>query len=87
MSKPKGFFKRPPGPLVGLWSWKHLNLWKTWRMVTSKRVRGFYEAFPSLVPLGSEFPEIELATTDGGTFNSKDLLGKKHFVLFTGAIT
>lgn len=87
MAKPRGFFKRPPGPRAGMWSWRYLNLWKTVRLVTSKRVRGFYHAFPSTVELGSEFPEIELATTDGNTINTRDLRGKNHFVLFTGAIT
>jgi len=87
MTKPKGFFKRPPGPLVGMWSWKYLNPWKTLRMITSKRVRGFYEAFPTGVALASDFPEIELATTDGDVVNTRDWLGEKHFVLFTGAIT
>ena len=87
MTKPKGYFKRPPGPLAGMWSWKYLNTWKTFRMITSERVRGFYEAFPSAVPVGSEFPDIELSTTKGGTVNTGDLRGNKHFVLFTGAIT
>ena len=87
MTKPKGFFKRPPGPLAGMWSWKYLNTWKTMRMITSARVRGFYEAFPTAVPVGSEFPEIELTTTQGSTVNTRDFLGDKHFVLFTGAIT
>ena len=87
MTKPKGFFKRPPGPLAGLWSWRDLNLWKTFRMVTSARVRGYYEAFPSTVPLGSEFPDIQLVTTDGATINTRDFTGTKHVVLFVGAIT
>jgi hypothetical protein len=87
MAKPKGFFKRPPGPQAGMWSWKYLNIWKTVRMITSERVRGFYESFPSVVPLGSEFPEIILTTTDGATFNTRELVGRKHLVLFTGAIT
>jgi len=87
MTKPKGFFKRPPGPLAGMWSWKYLNVWKTIRMITSKPVRGLYEAFPSAVPVGSEFPDIELTTTGGAIFRSAELKGKKHLVLFTGAIT
>ncbi len=87
MAKPKGFFKRPPGPQAGMWSWKHLNIWKTFRMITSERVRGFYENFPSAVPIGSAFPETVLTTTDGSTFNTRDLVGHKHLVLFTGAIT
>jgi hypothetical protein len=87
MAKPKGFFKRPPGPLGGMWSWKHLDLVKTWKMISTKRVRGFYMDFPDAVPVGSDFPEIELETTDGRTVNTKEFLGDKHFVLFTGAIT
>jgi peroxiredoxin len=56
-------------------------------MVTSARVRGYYEAFPSTVPLGSEFPDIQLVTTDGATINTRDFTGTKHVVLFVGAIT
>ncbi|MGI9604695.1 MAG: hypothetical protein ACR2P0_01020 [Acidimicrobiales bacterium] len=87
MVKPRGYFKRPPGPLAGLWSWKYLDIPKTMRMITTKRVRGFYENFPDGVPRWSDFPEIELETTAGTTVNTKELLGRKHFVLFTGAIT
>ncbi len=87
MAKPKGFFKRPPGPQGGLWSWRYLNWFKTFKMVNSRRVRGFYERFPHVVPLGSEFPEIELTTTDGRTVNTREFRAHKHFVLFTGAIT
>ena len=87
MAKPEGYFKRPPGPLAGFWSWKYLNLRKTIRLVTSRRVRGAYAAFPTMVPLGSDFPEIELTTTDGRTVNTRAFRAEKHFVLFTGAIT
>ena len=87
VAKPKGFFPRPPGPFAGMWSWKHLDWIKTAKMITSKRVVGFYEDFPNAVPLGSKFPEIELRTTDGGTVNTNDFVGKSHVVLFTGAIT
>ena len=87
MSKPLGFFKRPPGPLAGVWSWKYLDIIKTYKLVTSERVLAFYDAFPGAVPSGSEFPEIELATTEGGTVNTTTFLGEKHVVLFTGAIT
>ncbi len=31
---------RPPGPLMGLWSWRYLNKFKTLRLITSKRVKG-----------------------------------------------
>lgn len=81
------FLKRPPGPLFGFWSWRYLNKWKTFRLVTSKRVRGFYKRFLDTYPPGSAFPEIELETTDGRRINTRDFLDRKHFVLFTGAIT
>ncbi len=87
MPKPKGFFKRPPGPLGGLWSWRYLNWFKTFKMINTKRVRGFYKDFPHTVPLGSDFPETELTTTAGRAVNTRDFLGQKHFVLVTGAIT
>lgn len=87
MAKPKGYFKRPPGPMAGFWSWRYLNKFKTLKMISSKRVRGYYENFPNTVPLGSDFPEIELTTTDGRTVNTREFRAQKHFVLFTGAIT
>lgn len=87
MAKPSGYFKRPPGPRAGLWSWQYLDLWKTFRMVNSERVRGFYEAFPAVLPVGSEFPDLELTTTEGEALRTGDLEGEKHLVLFTGAIT
>lgn len=87
MVKPRGYFKRPPGPLAGMWSWRYLDKVKTFRMITTRRVRGFYEDFPNQVPVGTPFPEIQLLTTTGSTVNTADLKGRKHFVLFTGAIT
>ncbi len=87
MAKPDGYFKRPPGPLAGFWSWRYLNWVKSIRLVTSKRVRRAYEAFPTTVPIGVEFPEIELTTTSGRVVNTREFQGKRHFVLFTGAIT
>ena len=77
----------PHGPYAGLWSWKYLDLVKTARMVTSKRVKGLYREFPRLFPAGSEFPQIVLETTDGRTIDTGAFRGQKHFVLFTGAIT
>lgn len=77
----------PPGPYAGFWSWRYLDLVKTVRMVTSKRVKGLYLAFPGLHPPGSEFPRIVLETTEGETIDTRAFLGQKHFVLFTGAIT
>ena len=29
MVKPKGYFKRPPGPQAGMWSWHYLDKVKT----------------------------------------------------------
>ena len=55
--------------------------------MTSKRVREFYERFPKNYPPGSAFPAIELETTDGRRIDTRGFLGRKHFVLFTGAIT
>ncbi len=78
---------KPPGPLMGLWSWRYLNKFKTLRLITSKRVKGFYEKFPSLFPPGAEFPDVALETTDGARVRTAEMRGKKHFVLFTGAIT
>ena len=81
------FLPRPPGPLFGLWSWRYLNKFKTLKLVSSKRVKSFYEEFKKLYPPGSKFPTVELKTSDGRVVKTSDLLGKKHFVLFTGAIT
>ncbi len=81
------YTKQPPGPLNGLWSWRYLNWVKTARMVTSKRVRGYYSTFPTLFEPGSEFPRIQLTTTDGREIDTRDFLGQKHFVLISGAIT
>lgn len=77
----------PPGPFAGYWSWRYLNWVKTARMVQSKRVKTFYREFPGLLPPGSEFPQVKLQTTDGGTIDTRQFLGQKHFVLITGAIT
>ena len=87
MAKQKGFMKRPSGPLAGLWSWYYLNMWKTFRMINAKRVRGYYEEFPQAVPIDSKFPDLVLATTHGEVFRTADLKGTKHFVLVTGAIS
>ena len=80
-------FRRPPGPNLGFWSWRYLDLFRSLRLVTSKRVKGFYTRFPAVCPPGSEFPAVALDTTDGVRLETRAFLGKKHFVLFTGAIT
>lgn len=77
----------PPGPQAGLWSWRYLDRIRTARMVLSKRVKGFYRAFPDRYPPGAQFPAIALETTDGRTIDTRAFRGQKHFVLFTGAIT
>lgn len=77
----------PPGPAGGLWSWQYLDIFKTARMVMSKRVKDLYRAFPDQHPPGSQFPHIVLETTDGRTIDTASLIGQKHLVLFTGAIT
>jgi hypothetical protein len=77
----------PPGPAAGLWSWKYLDIFKTARMVMSRKVKDTYKAFPDLLPPGSEFPRITLKTTDGEDVDTRAFRGQKHFVLITGAIT
>lgn len=79
--------KQPPGPLLGLWSWRYLDWVKTFKMVNSRRVRGYYSAFPSLFEPGTEFPRVQLITTDGKHVDTREFLGHRHFVLITGAIT
>ena len=32
----------PPGPGIGFWSWRYLDIVRTARMVMTKRVKGFY---------------------------------------------
>ena len=51
------------------------------------RVKAFYQAFPDLLPPGSEFPRIELETTDGERIDTRAFRGHRHLVLITGAIT
>lgn len=77
----------PPGPYAGFWSWRYLDLFKTARMVMSKRVKTFYREFPDAYPVGSVFPRVTLETTDGRMIDTAAFRGQKHFVLFTGAIT
>ena len=77
----------PPGPYAGFWSWRYLDTIKTARMVMSRRVKDTYKAFPDLLPPGSEFPRIELDTTEGERIDTRAFRGQKHFVLITGAIT
>lgn len=79
--------KNPAGPLFGLWTWKYLDKLRTVRLVTSKRVMGFYKVFVNTYPPGTEFPRIQLRTVDGETVDTGKFRGEKHFVLFTGAIT
>ena len=85
--KRTSLFSKPPGPFFGLWSWQYVDLIKTYKLVSSEMVKNAYQEFPHKFPPGSDFPEIELETTDGQVINTANFKGKKHFVLFTGAIT
>ncbi len=78
---------KPWGPLAGFWSWQYLNLWKTIKLVTSKRVKSFYAKFPNVLPPGSPFPDFELKDIHGNAHRMADYLGKKYVVMTTGAIT
>ena len=79
--------QKPWGPMAGFWSWRYLNLWKTLKLVTSKRVQSFYEKFPDVLPPGAPFPDFELGDIHGTRRRMADYLGKKYVVITTGAIT
>ena len=81
------FLRKPPGPMLGFWSWRYLNLIKTIKLVRSKRVKEFYEKFPSVFPPGERFPDFALRDIHGNTHRMADYLGKKYLVITTGAIT
>ncbi len=81
------FASKPWGPMAGFWSWQYLNLWKTIKLVTSKRVKSFYGKFPDLLPPGSTFPHFALKDIHGNLHCMGDYLGKKYMVVTTGAIT
>lgn len=81
------FVRKPHGPLMGFWSWQYLDIFKTLKMVSSKRVKGFYENFPSILPPGEKFPDFELKDIHGNVHKMSDYIGKKYVVLTTGAIT
>ena len=76
-----------PGPLMGTWSWRYLDKWKTVKLVTSRRVWRMYTAFHDRHPVGSKLPNIDLPRTDGTRVTTKEFLGDRHFVIWTGAIT
>ncbi len=78
---------KPWGPMAGFWSWQYLNILKTLKLVTSKRVKNFYEKFPDVLPPGSSFPDFELRDIHGARRRMGDYLGKKYVVITTGAIT
>ncbi len=78
---------KPWGPLAGFWSWQYLNLLKTIKLVTSKRVKSFYKKFPNVLPPGTSFPDFELKDIHGNAHRTTDYLGKKYVVMTTGAIT
>ena len=87
MVKKAEMFRRPPGPQMGIWSWRYLDAIKTLRLVTGKRIKELYKKFPEILPPGSDFPDVRLETADGRTVSTGDFRGKKHLVLWTGAIT
>ncbi|MDH3499611.1 MAG: hypothetical protein OEM97_05785 [Acidimicrobiia bacterium] len=76
-----------PGPVLGLWSWRYLDKWRTVRLVTSRKVWRMYTKFHHSYPVGSKLPAVELARTDGTTVSTEAFNGEKHFVMWTGAIT
>jgi len=81
------FQRNPPGPLFGLWSTKYLDPMKLIKLKLNPLIKATYERFPSVLAPGSAFPNITLPTVEGTTFSLADYRGKKHVVLFTGAIT
>lgn len=81
------FQRNPPGPLFGLWSARYLDLMKLVKLKLNPRIRAMYKRFPSVLPPRSRFPDLALETVDGETFRTADYRGKKHLVLFTGAVT
>ena len=72
---------------MGFWSWQYLDVFKTLKMVRSKRVKGFYEKFASILPPGEQFPDFELKDIQGNVHKMSDYIGKKYVVLTAGAIT
>ncbi|MBI4245935.1 MAG: hypothetical protein HY614_01975 [Candidatus Rokubacteria bacterium] len=81
------FQRNPPGPLFGLWSARYLDLVKLVKLKLNPQITAVYERFPSVLPPGASFPELALPTVDGATFRTADYRGKKHLVIFAGAIT
>jgi hypothetical protein len=81
------FQRNPPGPLFGLWSARYLDLIKLIKLKLNPMIKATYERFPGILAPGSEFPDLTLKTVDGATLRLRDYRGKKHVVLFTGAIT
>lgn len=81
------FQRNPPGPLFGLWSARYLDLIKLVRLKLNPVIKATYARFPSVLPPGSTFPDLRLRTVEGEVFSTADYRGKKHLVVFTGAIT
>lgn len=81
------FQRNPPGPLFGLWSARYLDLVKLIKLKLNPNIKAIYTRYPSVLPPGSAFPDLEAKTVDGTPFRLADYRGKKHVVLFTGAIT
>lgn len=76
-----------PGPMLGLWSWRYLDRWRTVKLVTSRKVWKMYTAFHRAYPVGSQLPEVDLVRTDGSRVRTAEFRGDTHFVMWTGAIT
>lgn len=81
------FQRNPPGPMFGLWSARYLDVIKLVKLKLNPQIKAVYQRFPSVLPPGSTFPDLRLPTIDAGVFSTADYRGKKHLVLFTGAIT
>ncbi len=73
--------------MLGLWSWRYLDKWRTVKLVLSRRVWRMYTKFHESYPVGSKLPPIDLPRTDGSRVSTEAFHGEKHFVIWTGAIT
>ena len=87
MQPANDFLRKPTGPMMGFWSWRYLDKWKTLKLVNSRRIKGIYGKFPSIFPPGEKFPDFELKDLEGTPHRMSDYLGKKDLVVTTGAIT
>ncbi len=84
----------PPGPVKGLWSLWYMDRKKALNIMLGHvgigkegPIKKFYADFPTILPPGTDFPEVSLENTKGERVNLRDFVGKKHVVIMTGAIT